>query len=337
MATRLPDSPTPKNFADAVVAAVEPIATAIAGADKRITKTEVRDGVARNRVTQEESDLAGETILRQLRRNGALRPTVGATMSGIRRRALRAGKRAADGDNRISMENAITALPSDLAKLFVHLRHPQKPAKKPRVPGGGEVPPMPPPASNPVVEFENFNAPTVSITLGRPPDGVALEMRPLQPALIALADGATAFTGRTFSCGSYQADPALVQAILRDPDRLAAFGGQLLTDPTGQGHPEAVTANGARADIADVAPRDAVRAFDLAAFGSMMRGDPEVYLAVSPLAQPLAASVVQNFNFGAQGKLLTLHWFNGDETRWEGLLAINPDTGMMRTLVMRED
>lgn len=122
MAIYFPPSPTPENFAEAVKELLTPIATKMAGRDRRVTDNEAQNGVALRRVTVEESELASETVRRQIASSGAKRPSVHTTIEGIGRRALRAGNRARGGDNRISGDDAVARLPHDLRKIFQHLR-----------------------------------------------------------------------------------------------------------------------------------------------------------------------------------------------------------------------
>ncbi len=99
-------------------------------------------------LSREEGDLYLKTIARAHRATKAARPMASTVTDQIGRRALTAGKKAARGDGRISKDDALSAMPKDLASLFLYARGAKggatSPAPAPATPSAPATPPAPP-------------------------------------------------------------------------------------------------------------------------------------------------------------------------------------------------
>lgn len=190
MAPVLPSSPTPQNFERYVRELVSPIVDRIAGGDERMTSTEVQASVKRGVLTQEEGALYLETVAKAHNLTKKARPNASTVTDKVGLRALIAGRKAAKGDGRISKGDALTAMPKDLAALFLYARgaNQTSPTSEP------SAPPATPPAPEPT---DGYTLPSTLPALSKMTDGAAhstltfgdfkLTPRALAPAAASVA------------------------------------------------------------------------------------------------------------------------------------------------------
>lgn len=332
MSPKLPSSPTPQAFERYVKELITPIAQQAAGADRRLTQTEVKNAVKLGRMSTEEADLYQTPLAKAQKATKKQRPEAESVVGQVGRRALAAGKKAAKGDGRISKDDALRAMPKDLAKLFLHARSggAQGGAPNPVTPPAPGPSPVTPPSPTPNIP-ENYDGyvipstlPPLSAFAGAPLTGIAQTVADLVYTPLVLSPAAKevkdthSISGGTFA-HSVQVSAAQMQKILSDQttfNRMAGVVGLIAW-----GHDTSHAANDP--DIFAVTPIPAPQAADHLAGRVQDLGYDD---GIPHNIERLRAAFQWFTDAARLDPATTFHRFqiHQDETRFYAVMAVSP-------------
>jgi DNA uptake protein ComE-like DNA-binding protein len=151
---------------------------------------------------------------------------------------------------------------------------------------------------------------------------LSVDRLPVSQAVTDIASGA-AEGNFIVVPGRYSLPPSTLKQIVQTPDRLQHFAFDLLFITTGTDWASGLTATAT--PIATPGAFDSLRAKLFDGWGPDEIGQKD-----QPF-KTLVNSMVKDFK-GSSVQLYLLHWDNSDDTRFEGLAAVNTTTGEVRVL-----